>query len=511
MPLSNPITEPQIPAAVARDAEVMTAITTHLAAAHSTAYLTQAEGDARYLGAGGGTGIAATIALSDIEQALQSRHTSKFFIESHYLSPAGGGNFPASGANGGFSYTRAEPDHPGIIGLSTGSNSAGFVSAATGMGNNSSGIILDDGPIIYKAIIKIPILRDATNDYAIEIGFQSAGSSIGFDACCFSYSANSPNWEIHTRNNGDLFIANSGIVVSANQWLAMEISVADGNAVFVINGFTVLTTSQKLPLSPRTVGAGIDIRKTAGTSGRDIWIDYQSVEQDFNNQAEEFIDVLSRPLTDQDIPNTIARTSDILEGPVGPAGPIGATGPAGPIGATGPAGPVGPAGAIWRGAWNWWTAYAVNDCISWNGSSYVAIAANTNALPGTNSNWLLIAAAGTPASGPKCLQVSFTHTYNGTNFIRAYQNTDIHSNRYQGFTAVCHISSSNANTVVPPGGFANGNPPSEISGVNSAILTTQNSSHFTLAARGFDLNIIFKDGAFNAGQSMTFKILIWYE
>ncbi|MEG4373004.1 hypothetical protein QUB29_26470 [Microcoleus sp. B4b_D2] len=340
----NPSNTATIPDEIARDTEVLALDAAHLSAGHSQLYFTKAEADARYLGAGGGSGIAATIAISDIEQALQSRHTSKFFIESHYLSPAGSGNFPTSGTNGGFAYTRSEADHPGIVGLSTGSNSSGFTSAATGMGNNSSGIILSDGPIIYKAIIKIPVLRDATNDYAIEIGFQSAGSSIGLDACCFVCDSSSTNWQCHTRTNGDLAIVITAIPIVANQWLELQIAVNNGIAIFTINGVQVLSTSQKLPLSPRMVGAGIDIRKTAGTSGRDIWIDYQSVEQTFQ-AVEDFIDIISRPLTDQDIPDTIARTSDILEGPAGPTGPAGPAGPAGLTGATGAQGPAGPIGS----------------------------------------------------------------------------------------------------------------------------------------------------------------------
>lgn len=49
MPLKNPITEPQVPSAIARDAEVTVAINSHAAAADPhPVYLTQAEGDARY-------------------------------------------------------------------------------------------------------------------------------------------------------------------------------------------------------------------------------------------------------------------------------------------------------------------------------------------------------------------------------------------------------------------------------------------------------------------------------
>ncbi|MEG4335424.1 hypothetical protein QUB40_26325 [Microcoleus sp. AT9_A2] len=314
MPLHNPITEPQIPQPIARDTEFQAADVAHAASTnpHPNAnYLTQAEADARYLNTGGGgSGIAATIARSEIESALRSGFRSNFFIESHYLSTTGSGDFVSSSGNGGFGYAKAEIDHPGIMGLSTGSNPAGFASSSSSSGNNSSGIILDDGNIKYITIVKIPILRDAVNDFILEIGFQSAGTSIGLDACCFVFDNSSANWQCHTRTNGDLAVFTSNVPVIANQWLEMQISVTNGVAAFTINGIDVLTTSQKLPLNPRMVGAGIDIRKVSGTAGRDIWIDYQSVDQKFND-VDENITVHSRPLTDADIPDTIARSEPI--------------------------------------------------------------------------------------------------------------------------------------------------------------------------------------------------------
>jgi hypothetical protein len=112
------------------------------------------------------------------------------------------------------------------------------------------------------------------------------------------------------------------------------------------------------------------------------------------------------------------------QGPAGPAGPQGAkgdTGVAGPAGPTGPQGPqgtqgpqgitgaAGPAGLTWRGAWAAAVAYAVNDAVSYNGSSYRRLVAGTTATaPDLDAtNWFLIAQKGaqgiqgtTGATGP---------------------------------------------------------------------------------------------------------------
>lgn len=304
------ITDSDIPAAIARDTEFQAADTAHLTTGHPNLYFTKEQGDARYLGAGGGSGIAATIAVSAIESALEKRFRGRFFIESHYSATAGSGDFPSTSGNGGFGYSRSEVDRPGILGLSTGANPAGFAGSATGFGNNSSPFTIDDGDIEYLGILKIPVLRDATNDFTIDAGFQTAGTSIGLDAVCFVYDAASPNWQCYTRNNSDGFSFTSNVPVIANQWFDLKIAVKNGAAVFTINGVDILTTSQKLPLSPRSVGAGIDIRKWSGTTGRDVWIDYQSVGQNFNNIDENII-VQARTLTDADIPATIARDTEV--------------------------------------------------------------------------------------------------------------------------------------------------------------------------------------------------------
>jgi hypothetical protein len=58
------------------------------------------------------------------------------------------------------------------------------------------------------------------------------------------------------------------------------------------------------------------------------------------------------------------------------------------------------AGIRWQGNWNPATAYAVNDAVASNGSSYVARAASTGSKP-PNTNWNLLARMGaTGAAGP---------------------------------------------------------------------------------------------------------------
>ena len=87
-------------------------------------------------------------------------------------------------------------------------------------------------------------------------------------------------------------------------------------------------------------------------------------------------------------------------GPQGAQGPAGLEGPTGPVGMTGAQGQPGANGTgfNFRNAFDPTASYAVNDVVTYNGSSYTAIAANTgpnDPTPDTNpSAWSVMVAAG---------------------------------------------------------------------------------------------------------------------
>jgi hypothetical protein len=89
-------------------------------------------------------------------------------------------------------------------------------------------------------------------------------------------------------------------------------------------------------------------------------------------------------------------------GPQGITGSTGATGPTGGIGPTGSTGATGPPGLTWRGTWDPATAYVVNDAVTYQGTSYVAILGSTNNNPASSpTKWSVLAQQGsTGATGP---------------------------------------------------------------------------------------------------------------
>lgn len=65
------------------------------------------------------------------------------------------------------------------------------------------------------------------------------------------------------------------------------------------------------------------------------------------------------------------------------------------VGAQGEQGDTGPIGIVWREAWDPAAQYDVTDAVSWQGSSYIALLANTGLQPDThNVYWGLLADAG---------------------------------------------------------------------------------------------------------------------
>ncbi len=96
------------------------------------------------------------------------------------------------------------------------------------------------------------------------------------------------------------------------------------------------------------------------------------------------------------------------QGPAGPTGPQGIQGNPGITGATGPQGPMGPAGINNRGTWASITQYQVNDSVSYDGASWIALLPNLNSAPTpTNLNWQLLAARGINNQGSWVSSVNY--------------------------------------------------------------------------------------------------------
>ena len=85
-------------------------------------------------------------------------------------------------------------------------------------------------------------------------------------------------------------------------------------------------------------------------------------------------------------------------GAAGPKGDQGITGAAGAAGSKGDQGPQGPPVAF-KGAWSVSANYAIGDAVSNDGTSYIALIANTGVTPSAGATWSVLASKG--ADGTK--------------------------------------------------------------------------------------------------------------
>ena len=151
-------------------------------------------------------------------------------------------------------------------------------------------------------------------------------------------------------------------------------------------------------------------------------------------------------------------------GAAGAAGAAGATGPAGAQGMTGATGATGAAGAPginFRGAWNSATNYAVNDGVTFAGTTYLALVAGGNLEPDLNAqSWAILAQAG--AAGPTGAQGAAATVAVGTVTTLAAGATATVTN--SGTTAAAVL-----NFGIPQGAAGTGTPSSTSSGNFAAM------------------------------------------
>jgi hypothetical protein len=186
------------------------------------------------------------------------------------------------------------------------------------------------------------------------------------------------------------------------------------NVDFVNGSWSEKTiTADLLPALGTTIAASVPITRAA--QGDYIIVDITSAVDAWLNgtQANDGIALVANsPLICSFTSKENTATShppelDIVyngsgaQGPAGPQGPQGLQGPQGPQGVQGPSGPLGaqgppgPPGINNRGSWVSLTQYQVNDAVSYNGSSWIALVPNIDSAPiPTNTNWQLLAAKG---------------------------------------------------------------------------------------------------------------------
>lgn len=198
-------------------------------------------------------------------------------VSSEYIRNSGEPPFGiVTGNSGSSSLLATEANHPGILRFSTGTNAAGF--GVTGIDNaNDNEVLFGSGETWRgEASLRIPTLSGSGQTFVILAGFLDALTSDPVDGCYFRYTdtVNSGRWQGECADAG-VSSCDTGITVAASTWYRLTVIVAGGQATFYVNGASTCTVSSNIPSTAgNETGFNAGIRKTGGTTARNLDIDY---------------------------------------------------------------------------------------------------------------------------------------------------------------------------------------------------------------------------------------------
>ena len=185
-----------------------------------------------------------------------------------------------AGTSAAIAYTTtgiATANRIGIGRAQTGSTTTGRY----GLGSATADtVVLGTNPMSFTSIVNIPTLSTGTETFIVQCGFFDSLTAAPTDGLYFEYthSVFGGNWQVNIYNNGGSIGSNdSGITVSTSTWYKLEVIVnaAATSTLFKINGTTVYTHTGTTPTgTARAMGFYSHIRKTAGTTARQLDIDY---------------------------------------------------------------------------------------------------------------------------------------------------------------------------------------------------------------------------------------------
>jgi hypothetical protein len=168
----------------------------------------------------------------------------------------------------------------GFLYSGTGTTSTGYAGVGSA---TTDALALGTYQTEMTAVIEIPTLSDGTNRFQVEVGFSNSRSAtLPTNAVMLQYrdDLNSGAWLITSYKGGVLGTTSStGITVAANTWYKIRIVVdSSGLAYFYINGSLVgVSLASNNPAgTSEAVGFHTEIRKTVGTTARNLITDYMS-------------------------------------------------------------------------------------------------------------------------------------------------------------------------------------------------------------------------------------------
>lgn len=222
-----------------------------------------------------------------LEEDFLSEADSSWEIGTHGWSDSINGAGTYSGKVAADSYLR-----PGQHRLGTGTTAAGFADVFLGgKWDTNEQFILGGGEVIEFSI-NLENLSTASEEYVARVGMcDEDGAADCIDGVYFEYDrTQSANWRIATANNNTRTKTNSSKAV-ATGWVNFRILVSGSgtatSAQYFVrnNGETTWTSlgtvNTNLPGNTRGTAPSFDMTKTAGTTNRNMLVDYFNMYNSF--------------------------------------------------------------------------------------------------------------------------------------------------------------------------------------------------------------------------------------
>lgn len=182
-------------------------------------------------------------------------------------------------------------NRPGVLRLNAGTTSTGYASLHLGVGASGQ-FKLGTGAVLWEADVKIPVLSTAGERFAVKVGvFADINALNELDGVEFLYdeggvatgSAASGNWQIVSCQTSTRTYTTTSTTIVLDTWykLRIEVNAAGTSVAFYINGALAGTHTANIPTGARSVGLGMTIIKSVGSTARHADIDYVSMEQTF--------------------------------------------------------------------------------------------------------------------------------------------------------------------------------------------------------------------------------------
>lgn len=177
----------------------------------------------------------------------------------------------------------SDPNHPGILRLSTGRQATGQVIMMKELQGKS--LLLGGGQITLDYVIRIPILSTTDQPFIVRIGLGDTHKAFADQENGVYFEYNSfidSNWRIITTNNGSRTSETTFNPVN-NDWfrLTIVIDATASTASFIIDGAEVAPSPLITNIPAEPVSPFFQIIKNAnGTDARFLDVDLFNITQD---------------------------------------------------------------------------------------------------------------------------------------------------------------------------------------------------------------------------------------